>query len=153
MGSAQYNNSKKTGREKTLEFFDGKIALAWEFYTGMETWLANVMGMMCPQRFKIKPSLATSGKHTITVFANKRDVKYPQSGHGVSSENGVGWNGILGQIELRAEADACIKDVQVYPNIRNNSVKVTLNIKGNILQDNDATLTFLIRKREKGESV
>ncbi len=139
----------KNWEGKTLEFSMERL-----LGMGVLYWDGNLVGEChgydVPQRFKIKPSLATSGKHTITVFANKRDVKYPQSGHGVSSENGVGWNGILGQIELRAEADACIKDVQVYPNIRNNSVKVTLNIKGNILQDNDATLTFLIRKREKG---
>ncbi|MEI6680047.1 MAG: hypothetical protein WCL21_15645 [Mariniphaga sp.] len=107
-------------------------------------------GYDVPQKFEIKPTFTTPGNHNITIYTSKLDIKYPQGGHGLSSENGVGWNGIIGRIELRTEGDYCLNDVQVYPNIQNNSVKVALKIKENSRQNNDLSITFFIRNKNEG---
>jgi len=131
--------------EFSMERVPGVSILYWD-----GKLIGECHGYDVPQKFEIKPPFTIPGQHSITIYTSKQDIKYRQSGHGLSSENGVGWNGIIGRIELQAEADLCLKDVQVYPNIKNNSVKVALKIKENKRLNNDLSLTFFIRNKKEG---
>lgn len=130
--------------ELSLERVPGMSILYWD-----GTLIGEYHGYDVPQKFEIKPSLTISGPHIITIYTSKLDISYRQSGHGLSSENGVGWNGIIGRIELRAETDLCLKDVQVYPDIHKNSIQVNLNILENKRQNSDLSLTFFIRNKKE----
>ncbi len=51
--------------------------------------------------------------------------------HAVDERTQTNWNGIVGKIELQVTDPVWIDEVQVYPDVKNNSVKIRVNI-GNI---------------------
>lgn len=71
------------------------------------------------------------GKHIITIRVDNRihtDVGI--NAHSVSDHTQSNWNGLVGNLSLSAKPGIYIDDVQVYPDVTNKKVKVTVNLKG-----------------------
>lgn len=65
------------------------------------------------------------GEHLLTIRVDNREVvDVGVNSHSISDHTQSNWNGIVGKIELNAETSAWIEDVQVYPDLDNNAVKV-----------------------------
>jgi len=69
------------------------------------------------------------GKHRLTIRVdNRRIVDIGENSHSISDHTQGNWNGVVGQIELRATAPVWIDDVQVYPDAARGKARVTVRI-------------------------
>ncbi|RYF59558.1 MAG: beta-glucuronidase, partial [Cytophagaceae bacterium] len=70
----------------------------------------------------------TPGKHTITVRIDNRikEINVGKDSHSLTDHTQGNWNGIVGKLELRAEAPVWFDDVQVYPDLANKRARVKL---------------------------
>lgn len=76
--------------------------------------------------------LLPPGRHTLTVRVdNRRIVDIGEDSHSISDHTQGNWNGIVGDISLRATPPVWIDDLQVYPHLADKSVSVTGRI-GNL---------------------
>ncbi|SOD11783.1 sugar-binding domain-containing protein [Pedobacter xixiisoli] len=67
--------------------------------------------------------------HRITVCVDNRfQYKTHKWNHAHTEFTQINWNGILGEMKLMAIDPVYVEDVQVYPNIANNSIKVRLQV-------------------------
>jgi hypothetical protein len=75
------------------------------------------------------------GKHRLSIRVDNR-TQLPAAGHLVDSHSisdalGAAWNGIVGEIELRATSPVWIENVQVFPHVKTKSITVKGKI-GNV---------------------
>ncbi|HPC94764.1 MAG TPA: hypothetical protein PLU87_07485 [Sedimentisphaerales bacterium] len=69
------------------------------------------------------------GRHILTICVdNTVKVGVGVNAHSVSDHTQTNWNGIIGDIELRAYDDVRIDDVQVYPDVEHREAKVRVTI-------------------------
>lgn len=72
------------------------------------------------------------GKQTISIRIDNRkkyDISVNDMGHGYTNETQIMWNGIIGEITLTANDKLILEDIQVYPDINNNQIRVTGTIR------------------------
>lgn len=92
--------------------------------------------LIAPHYFDLTKQL-TPGKHRIMIRVDNRkkyDITAGDMAHAYTNHTQIMWNGILGEISLRAKEDVYIKDLQVYPDIKKNQIRVkgTLCNTGNL---------------------
>ncbi len=68
------------------------------------------------------------GKHTITVLTDNSKLPPGGPSHAVDERTQTNWNGIIGEIELRATDPVWIREIQVYPEIAKNQAKVLVTL-------------------------
>jgi hypothetical protein len=84
--------------------------------------------LSAPHTYDLGPALAP-GKHTLTIRVDNRlIVDVGAWAHSVTDHTQGNWNGIVGDLSLRATSPVWIEDVQVYPNARRNSAEVEVRI-------------------------
>jgi hypothetical protein len=67
------------------------------------------------------------GRHRLTVRVDNRvKIKIGMNAHSISDHTQTNWNGLIGSIEIRAHRPVTIDDLQLYPDIDNRSVKVSV---------------------------
>lgn len=73
----------------------------------------------------------TPGKHTITIRVDNRikDINVGKDSHSLTDHTQGNWNGIVGKLELRAEAPVWFDDVQVYPDLTNKRARIRLTLR------------------------
>lgn len=82
--------------------------------------------LIAPHYFDLAKHL-TPGKHRIAIRVDNRkkyDISTGDMAHAYTDHTQIMWNGILGEISLRAKDDVFIKDLQVYPDIEKNRIRV-----------------------------
>lgn len=83
-----------------------------------------------PHEFSIPEGLS-AGKHTVTLRIDNRkryDISDRDMGHAYTNETQIMWNGVLGRMELTAKNNVAIRNVSVYPDVRNKKVKVVVDL-------------------------
>jgi hypothetical protein len=88
-----------------------------------------------PHVFDLTKFLKT-GKNTITIRIDNRipersPYNVGKDSHSVTDQTQGNWNGIVGKIELRSTPTTYIDDMQIFPDIKNNRVKVKMKFSGN----------------------
>ncbi|MBB6129226.1 sugar-binding domain-containing protein [Mucilaginibacter lappiensis] len=70
------------------------------------------------------------GEHQITIRVDNRikDFNVGQNSHSISDHTQTNWNGMIGQLFLKAKPLVYIDDVQLYPDIKNKLVKAHVQI-------------------------
>jgi len=69
----------------------------------------------------------TPGKHTLSIRVDNRMViDVGENSHCISDHTQGNWNGIVGQIQLRATPRVWVNEVRVYPGVANRSVRVVV---------------------------
>lgn len=87
--------------------------------------------------------LLTPGEHVLTICVDNREViDVGKNSHSISDHTQSNWNGIVGKIELQAESSVWIEDVQVYPDLENNAVKVITQLSSRMDKVRSAHLVF-----------
>jgi hypothetical protein len=100
-------------------------------------------------------SYLTPGKHLLTIcidnstqfpLINVTSDKYPDPvnqdmAHAYTNHTQIKWNGILGDISLNVSDKSAPKNVQVYPDVQNNKLKITFNQS----KPNDKTVNCIIK--------
>lgn len=110
--------------------------------------------LVAPHYFDLSKQL-TPGKHRLTIRIDNRkqyDITIDDKAHAYTNETQIMWNGILGEISLRAKNAISITNLQTYPDIKNNQVRV----KGTLMNTGAAsngTLLVQITQKSSGTSV
>lgn len=75
--------------------------------------------------------MAAAGTHKITIRVDNefRKLDVGQNSHSVSDHTQTNWNGIVGQLYLKALPDVAIDAVQLYPDLKNKLVNVEIKLK------------------------
>ncbi|MCC5937144.1 MAG: beta-galactosidase [Lunatimonas sp.] len=95
-------------------------------YCGYENTLS------APQYFDLTKAIVP-GKNVITVLVDNAKLPPVGPSHAVDERTQTNWNGIVGRMEMQATDPIWIDEVQVYPDVANNRVKLRVKI-GNITQ-------------------
>ncbi len=115
-----------TGKNAKLLLERTKDTHVWfdDIYCGYENTLS------AHQYFDLTKVLKP-GKHRITVLVDNAKLPPVGNAFAISEKTQTNWNGIIGRIELQITDPVWIDNVQVYPDVKNNSAKIRVNI-GNI---------------------
>jgi len=82
-------------------------------------------GLATPHEYEF--GQVTPGKHTLTIRVdNRRIVDIGPNSHSVTDHTQGNWNGIVGNIELRAVPQVSVDHIDVYPNVAKKSVRVVV---------------------------
>lgn len=101
----------------------------WEstvFVNGKPAGIENSLAV--PHLFNIS-GLVAEGKNLISIRIDNR-VKIPVgvNSHSISDHTQSNWNGIAGDISLKATSKISIDDIAIYPDIKKKSVKVIVEV-------------------------
>lgn len=81
-----------------------------------------------PHEYDLSEEL-TSDEHTVTIRVdNSIKIAVGNNAHSVSDHTQTNWNGIIGNIILKARDPVWIADLQVYPDVQKKMVKVRATI-------------------------
>ncbi len=70
------------------------------------------------------------GEHRITIRVDNRvQIDVGENSHSVTDHTQTNWNGIVGRVELRASHPVWIDDVQVFPNVSDQSARIQVTIR------------------------
>jgi hypothetical protein len=95
-----------------------------------------------PHCYELGTDLA-SGKHTLTIRVDNRViVNVGAWAHSVTDHTQGNWNGMIGQLELRATSPVWIEGVQVYPNVASKTARVKVRIGNATDKAGQGTLTI-----------
>jgi hypothetical protein len=101
----------------------------WEsalFVNGKEAGRQN--SLSTPHEYDIT-DLIVSGKNRISIrIDNRVNIPIGVNSHSISDHTQSNWNGITGDISLRAISKVYIREVQVYPDIKAKNAKVIITI-------------------------
>lgn len=85
--------------------------------------------------------------HRITVCIDNRfQFKTHKWNHAHTEFTQINWNGILGEMKLMAIDPVYLEDLQVYPNIADNSIKVRLQVNNDTKKQVKGKATFTITR-------
>lgn len=108
-----------------------RIVLFLERTKNSRLWVdSNDLGrqnsLVAPHSYSIGP--LSPGRHQLTLRID--NSKYPPiaDSHQISDQAQTNWNGIIGKIELLITDPVYIDDVQVYPDIAANKIRVRIEI-------------------------
>lgn len=110
--------------------------------------------LIAPHYFDLTKHL-TPGKHRIAIRVDNRkkyDITTGDMAHAYTNHTQIMWNGILGEISLRAHDNLSIRDLQVYPDLQNNQIRV----KGELLNTGKHTkgsLSLNVKEKKAGKTV
>ncbi len=94
------------------------------------------------------------GRHRLTFRVdNRMIVDVGNNAHSVSDHTQGNWNGIAGRIELRATDPVWIDEVRVAPNIRDQTVAVTVTVGNLTGQAGNGTFTIRVPGAGKDMSI
>lgn len=82
--------------------------------------------LIAPHLFDLTDFL-TPGKHKITIRVDNRkqyDISANDMAHAYTNETQIMWNGIIGDISLKAKDAVSIQELQVYPDYKNKELKI-----------------------------
>jgi hypothetical protein len=76
-------------------------------------------------------ALLTPGKHTISVRIDNRvkEINPGPDSHSITDHTQGNWNGMTGRLQLTAESNIWLEDVQVYPDVAHQLIRVRVKIK------------------------
>jgi len=75
------------------------------------------------------------GRHRLTLrIDNSHKYNMGGAAHSTSDQTQTNWNGVVGRVELRATPSLWLGSVQVYPDIRRKSVRVSAALEGETRQ-------------------
>ncbi|MGM0377938.1 MAG: sugar-binding domain-containing protein [Bacteroidota bacterium] len=97
--------------------------------------------LSAPQYFDLTKAVEP-GKHKITVLVNNAKLPPVGPSHAVDERTQTNWNGIVGKLELQATDPVWIEEVQAYPDVKNNSVKIRVNIENITNQEANGELVI-----------
>ncbi len=97
----------------TQVWVDGKTIGAGDFFC-------------TPQEFLLRQ--LEPGRHQLTIVVDNTRLPIQTEAHQWSDNTQTNWNGIIGRIELQETDPVWLDDVQIFPNVRDRSAKVRIDI-------------------------
>lgn len=95
----------------------------------------------------------------VKVYNGIENVCVGQDSHSVTDQTQGNWNGIIGKMELRARQQRYVRNLQVYPDVKNKRIKVVMDVVGDkakadfefaIADASSVPLLFSFKKLHRG---
>lgn len=95
------------------------------------------------QNFEL-PANLKPGKHTITLLIDNRikGINVGQDSHSLTDHTQGNWNGVVGKMELLSGSPIYFEDIQIYPDLKNKSAKVKIQLKSKSDQSSTGKITL-----------
>lgn len=114
---------------------------------GQKIGLRDSLGT--PHEHDLTQVITPGEKHTIAIRVDNRYVvPVGMDAHSISDQTQSNWNGIAGDIALKATPKLWIDDIQVCPDIQNNRIKVSVAIKNISGKTGNGSLTLSATKKD-----
>ena len=98
--------------------------------------------LQVPHRYIVE--LLEPGKHLLSLKVdNRMHIDVGSNAHSISDHTQSNWNGVVGEITMKALPALAIEHVQVYPNAKERKANVKVYLDGKVKED--AFLTFDVR--------
>lgn len=97
-------------------------------------------------------SLLTPGKHILTICVDNRikDIDPGVNSHSVSDHTQTNWNGIVGEMYLSSRPAVTIRNIQVYPDIRNK--RITAKVEVDNRKEGPSRISLSLKADGAGEA-
>lgn len=106
-----------------------------------------------PHEYNLTPYLKSGKKHILTVRVDNRkryDISAGELAHAYTDATQVKWNGILGDIFIKAVDQIRIDNFQLYPDARTHSVKAVVTVQNTTDRTSPVTVHIdIIGKKDK----
>ena len=103
-----------------------------------------------PHRFDIT-GLLKKGENSISIkIDNRIIVPVGVNSHSISDHTQTNWNGIVGEISLRAMPQLYIDEIEVYPDIEKKVAKVTVSLRNPLKREFKGKLAIQAFKESNG---
>lgn len=134
VGTAWYKHSfnvpKNWKKKRIILFLERPHIETTIFVNGHEA--GRDSSLSAPHEFDVTPYIkaGTSNDIELRIYNGIENVCVGQDSHSVTDQTQGDWNGIIGRIELQARPTSYIRDVQVYPDVKNKSIRVVAHVCG-----------------------
>ncbi|MFD2580922.1 sugar-binding domain-containing protein [Pedobacter vanadiisoli] len=126
-----------------------RLVLSLEYpHSETRAWIDDVeigtrYTFVVSQNFEL-PANLKAGKHTITLLIDNRikAINVGQDSHSLTDHTQGNWNGVVGKMELIAGSPVYFEDIQVYPDLKNKSAKVKIQLKASADQSSNGKVTL-----------
>lgn len=108
-----------------------------------------------PHVYNLTPYIHAGKKHILTIRVDNRkryDISERELAHAYTEETQIKWNGILGDIYIKATERITLQSIQLYPDVENRKVKAVVGIKNNLQDTQFANLSLRIEGEKDGIS-
>lgn len=97
-------------------------------------------------------SKLTTGTHRLTIrIDNKiKDINMGDNAHSVTDHTQTNWNGMIGELSMKARSNVFISDVQLYPDIDKKQVLVKVEITNTTGTSKDVSLALMASANKSG---
>lgn len=128
---------------------DKRMVLSLEYpHSQTRVWIDDVeigtaFTFVVAQQFEL-PANLKAGKHTLTLLIDNRikAINVGQDSHSLTDHTQGNWNGVVGKMTLTAGSPVYFDDIQVYPNLKNKSAKVKIQLKAAANQSATGKITL-----------
>ena len=110
---------------KHVSLFLERTKIVRAFWDGADLGRRDTLA--APAVFELPPDVQP-GLHTLRLEVDNRLDELPVSGHQVSDDTQTNWNGVMGRIELRAEAPTRFGRIRLFPNPATRTVGVEAEV-------------------------
>ena len=110
---------------KRVSLFLERTKIVRAFWDGADLGRRDTLA--APAVFELPPDVQP-GLHTLRLEVDNRLDELPVSGHQVSDDTQTNWNGVMGRIELRAEAPTRFGRIRLFPNPATRTVGVEAEV-------------------------
>ncbi len=118
----------------------GKVSKAWLD----DVFLGGSDALGVPQRYRINRLAA--GRHTLTVMVDNRARPAGNiAGHMITDQVQSEWNGLLGEIRLRALREVRLDGISIRPDVANRTARITLEVGNDGKAARDVLLSLKAR--------
>lgn len=137
-------------------FRDKHIQLFLERTKSSTIWIDSMLVgdskiLQSPQQFDISDYL-TPGDHFITIrLDNSLEITPYGNVHIYSDDTQTNWNGIIGKLFLEASSKTYISNLQVYPDVDNEKIRIQLEID-NQLNLRDVNVDLIVKRTVDGKT-
>jgi hypothetical protein len=126
-----------------------RLVLSLEYpHSETRVWIDDIeigtqFTFVVAQNFEL-PANLKAGKHSITLLIDNRikAINVGQDSHSLTDHTQGNWNGVVGKMELLAGSPVYFEDIQVYPDLKNKSAKVKIQLKANANQSSTGKITL-----------
>ena len=86
------------------------------------------LSLSVPHEYDLTPYIVYGGENTISieVYNGIENVGVGQDSHSVTDQTQGNWNGIAGRMELQARAKNSIRQLRVYPDVKEMNIRVAV---------------------------
>jgi hypothetical protein len=126
-----------------------RLVLSLEYpHSETRVWIDDIeigtqFTFVVAQNFEL-PANLKAGKHSITLLIDNRikAINVGQDSHSLTDHTQGNWNGVVGKMELLAGSPVYFEDIQVYPDLKNKSAKVKIQLKATANQSSTGKITL-----------